>query len=146
MPALAELVVQAAVGVAPKAAEVAAAETLTDAGAVGVGLVLVKVTAQVELRDPFRVACRRDRGATVDETDPPAPVESVGKSAMAFSAGAESAPLPIPIAVVVNAAAGFTTTGPPFEMMPALLAEATEVNLLEAEPKLTEMKTTFAGG
>jgi hypothetical protein len=56
MPALAELVVQAAVGVALKAAEVAAAETLTVAEPVGVALVLVEVTAQVELRDLFGVA------------------------------------------------------------------------------------------
>ena len=145
MRALAELVVRAAVSVALKA-EVAAAGILTDAEAVGVGLVLVKVTAQMEPRGLFRVVCRRAKDAPVDETAPPLPVKPVGKSSMAFSAGADSALLPIPIAVMVNAAAGFTTAGPPFEMMPAFLAEATQVNLLEGEPKLTEMKTTFAGG
>ena len=95
------------------------------------------MTAQVELLERFRVAWRRDRDATAGETPAPVTVPPVGVSAMAFSAGKQSALLPIPIAVEAKlATVGSATAGVPFEMMPAFRAEAVQVNLLEAPSQL----------
>jgi hypothetical protein len=160
--------------VALKVAEVAAAATVTDAGAVSVALVLVRlttappvgaawvsVTVQVELAELPRVAGRHAREATPGKTAPPVTIPPVEKTTMAFPAGEDSSLLPIPIAVVVRPAAivRFTTATAPFEMIPAFIAEASQVyapeaplqlNVLpaaaRAAPGVTEMETTLAEG
>ena len=167
--------------VALKAAEVAPAATVTDAGIVRVVFVLVRVTiappvgaapvsvtVQLEVPEPFRVAGRHDREATagkagllVGKTAPPVTVPPVAKSTMPLPAAEDAALLPIPIAVAVSPAAmvRFTTATVPFEMMPAFIAEATQVNVpvapwqfnafpaaVRATPEFTEMEATLAGG
>lgn len=107
------------------------------------------------------MAGRRGGEATGAKVDPLMRVPPVAKSAIAFPAGKDSVLLPIPVAVVVNPAAmaGFTAATEPFGMMPAFIAEATQLLVMEAPsqlpvlpatvtvgPELTAMETTFAGG
>jgi len=160
--------------VALKVAEVAAAATVTEAGTVRVVLVLVRVTmpppvgaawvrvtVQVELPELLRVAGRQAKEATPGKTAPPVTVPPVEKTKMAFPPGEASALLLTPMGVVVKPAAmvRFTTARAPFEMIPAFIAEASQVytpetplqlNVLpaavRAAPALTEMEATLAGG
>ena len=161
--------------VALKVAVRAAAATVTDAGAVSVALVLVRVTreppvgaafdrvtVQVELPLLLRVAGTHDKELTAGKAvAPPVTVPPVAKITMPLPVGEESALLLIPMAVVVSPAAmvRFTTPTMPFEMMPAFMAEASQVyapetplqvNVLpaavRAAPAVTEMATTLAGG
>jgi len=125
------------------------------------GAAFVRVTVQIELLLLFRVAGRQDREPTVGKTAPPVTVPPVAKSGMPLPVGEESALLVIPMAVVVSPAAmlRFTTATAPFEMMPAVIEDASQVyapaaplqfNVLpaavRAAPALTEMETTLAGG
>jgi hypothetical protein len=160
--------------VALKVAEVAAAATVTDAGAVSVALVFVRVTrappagaacvrvtVQVELLELFKEAGKQPREATPGKTEPPVTIPPVAKSAMPLPAGEDPALLLIPMAVVVSPAAmvRLTTAMAPFEMIPAFIAEASQVYAPEtplqlkvlpaavrAAPAVTEMATTLAGG
>ena len=128
--------------VALKVADEAPAATVTDVGTVRVELVLVRVTmappvgaacvsvtVQVELLELLRVVGRQDRELTVGKAAPPVTVPPVSKSTMPLPVGEESALLVIPMAVVVSPAAmvRFTTATAPFEMIPAFIAEASQV-------------------
>ena len=160
--------------VAVKVAELAAAITVTEAGAVSVVLVFVRVTrappvgagcvrvtVQVELLELLSEAGRQARAATPGKTAPPLTPPAVAKSGMPLPAGEDPALLLIPMAVVVSPAAmvRLTIATAPLEMMPAFIAEASQVyapgaplhvNVLpaavRAAPALTEMATTLAGG
>ena len=92
---------------------------------------------------------------------PPVTVPPVANTRMPFPAGEDAALLLIPIAVVLrpDAMVRFTTATTPFEMMLALIAEATQANVPEppkqfndlpaavmAGPEFTEIETTLAGG
>jgi hypothetical protein len=165
--------------VALKVADEAPAATVTDVGTVRVELVLVRVTmappvgaacvsvtVQVELLELLRVVGRQDRELTVGKggllfAAPPVTVPPVAKSTMPLPVGEAAALLLIPIAVVVKPAAivRFTTPTAPFEMVLALIADATQENVptppkqfndlpaaVIAVPEFTEMETTLAGG
>jgi hypothetical protein len=125
-----------------KLAEVAAAATVTDAGTASVGLASIRVTTappagagplrvtvQVEALKGFRAAGRQDREVTAGKAATTATVPPVALSRMAFPVVEDATLLPIPIAVVVRPAAmvRVTTATAPFEMMPAFIAEATQV-------------------
>jgi hypothetical protein len=127
--------------VALKVAVVAAAATVTDAGTVSVELASIRVTiappagagplrvtVQVEALKALRAAGRQDREVTAGKAATTETVPPVEKSTMPFPAGEDALPL-IPIGAVFRAAAivRFTTAATPFEMIPAFIAQATQV-------------------
>jgi hypothetical protein len=164
-----------AVVVALKAATVAAAGTVTEAGtlrfALGElratvapprGAIPASATVHVELLELFNVAGRHVREATVGKTvAPPVTVPPVAKSRTAFPADEDAVLLLTPMAVVVTPAAmvRFTTATVPFEMMPAFIPEATQVYVprvpeqfnalpgaVRAGPEFADIETTLADG
>ncbi len=152
----------------------AAGGSVTDSGTVRVALASIKVTiappaaagpfrvtVQVELPKAVRAAGRQDREVTAGKAATTETVPPVAKSTMPFPAGDDAELLPIPIGVVFRPAATvrFTTPTTPFEMIPAFIAQATQVYVPEAPthlpvlpaavraaPELTEIETTLAVG
>jgi hypothetical protein len=118
---------------------------------------------QVALLKPGRLTGRQDREETVEagRVAPPVTVPPVADITMPLPPGEDTAPLLIPIAVVLRPAAivRCTTAATPFEMIVLFIPEATQLNMptppkqfsdlpaaVMAVPEFTKMETTFAGG